>query len=101
MTTTDLHREYLHELKLGKLYSLDRTYSRSLYSEPDSTSSHVGQILYGSIAMMIGKHIDTDQKTDSFYNTANWAKILSEHLIGWVIVHEGDWANINQPDYLK
>ena len=101
MTTADLHREYLHGLKLGKLYSLDRPYSRSLYSEPDSTSSHVGQILYGSIAMVIGKHIDPFGNIGKDYNTSNWVKVLTENLIGWAIVHEGDWANINQPDYLK
>ena len=57
MTTTDLHREYLHELKLGKLYSLDRP-GRSLYSEPDLKGAMLGHIHHGKIAMMIGKHID-------------------------------------------
>lgn len=101
MTTVDLHREYLNELKLGKLYCLDRPYNRSLYSEPDSTSSLVGQILHGSIAMMIGKHIDPFGKSGKDYYTSNWVKVLTENIIGWTIVHEGDWVNINQPDYLK
>lgn len=101
MTTTDLHREYLHELRLGKLYSLDKPYHMALYSEPNSTSSYVGEIRHGNVAMMIGKHIDPFGKLGKHYNTSNWVKVLTENLIGWTIVHEGDWANINQPDYLK
>jgi len=98
--TNEIHLEYLNELNLGKLYVLSRQY-RSIYSEPNQRAQYIGTINNGMIAMMIGKHIDTDQKTDRFYNTANWAKILSEHLIGWVIVHEGDWNKIDMPDYLK
>ena len=100
MTTTDLHREYLHELKLGKLYSLDRP-GISLYSEPDLKGAMLGHIHHGKIAMMIGKHIDPFGKWGKHWNTSNWVKVLTENLIGWAIVHEGDWANINQPDYLK
>jgi hypothetical protein len=51
--------------------------------------------------MVIGKHIDPFGNIGKDYNTSNWVKVLTENLIGWAIVHEGDWANINQPDYLK
>jgi len=100
MSTTDLEREYLHELKLGKLYSLDRSY-RTIYSEPGLTGTILGHIHHGNIVMMIGKHIDPFGKVGKDYNTSNWVKVLAENSIGWLIVHEGDWANINQPDYLK
>jgi hypothetical protein len=100
MSTTDLHREFLHELKLGKLYSLDRP-GRSIYSEPDLRGAILGHIHHGNIVMMIGKHIDPFGNLGKDYNTTNWVKVLTENLIGWAIVHEGDWANINQPDYLK